>query len=111
MQATVSDPTLAEPFVNVIRLTVMCKQDHPTGPDRPREKRQGGGDGDRPSPQRIALPKVIPVREGDEHWNNYNFTLDTACHVISDPIDGTEQLDHTFYINVENKALKTEMKY
>ena len=31
--------------------------------------------------------------------------------MISDPIEGTNRVEHTFYINVDNLSLKTEMKY
>jgi hypothetical protein len=96
----------------VVKLTIGEKQAHPTGsPARRRTKRVGGGDD--PSQRGIRLPPVIPVRESDEHWIKYRFTPGTACHVISDPVqlEGKTQLEHTFYINVDNSSLKTEMKY
>lgn len=113
LQATTNDSTLSESFVNLIRLMVKPKQSHPPGPTREQKRRRGGGTGEQPSQQGIALPNIILVREGDRHWNKYHFTADTACHVISDPIevDGKTQLEHTFYINIDNAALKTEMKY
>ncbi len=112
MQATVRDPTLLEPFVSIIRLTVNAKQERPPGPPRPPRPRHTGG-GDDPSQQGIKLPPVIPVNENDEYWRRYKFTPNTACHVISDPIDldGKIRLEHTFYINMDNVSLKTEMKY
>ena len=56
---------------------------------------------------------VIPVRTDDAKWQKYKFTENTACHVVSDPKEeyGKIVLDHTFFINVDNNALKTEMKY
>jgi hypothetical protein len=114
LQATVRDPTLTDPFVNMIRLTVSPKQERPPGPPRPpHTDRHTGGGGNDPSQQGIKLPPVIPVHENDEHWHRYKFTPNTACHVISDPIDveGKTRLEHTFYINMDNVSLKTEMKY
>jgi hypothetical protein len=115
LQATVRDSTLIEPFVNLIRLTVKEKQQHgdpPPGPPKPKPP-TGGGTGQNESKQGIALPIVICVKEGDEHWMKHKFTPETACHVISDPIEvnGVSHEAHTFYINVDNIVLKTEMKY
>jgi hypothetical protein len=79
----------------------------------PRKKRKGGGEGNNTTPQGIKLPKVETVRLNDKYWEKYDFTMDTACHVISDPIevDGKPQLEHVFYINMDNNSLGTEMKY
>jgi len=82
LQATVSDPTLLEPFTNIAKLTVLHKQDHPSRKEG-RRKRKGGGTGSEASVQGIALPEIILVREGDEHWRRHRFDHHTACHVIS----------------------------
>jgi hypothetical protein len=111
LQATVVDSTLLEPLVNVFRLHVGPKHVHKAGPKSEKQPKRGGGNGEKPDRQGIALPPVIPVKEGDKHWVKYKFTPETACHVISDPIEGTTQIQHTFYINVDNRSLKTEMKY
>jgi len=113
LMATVNDATLREPFVNMIRLTVTAKQDRPSGPKKKKQKRKGGGSGDGKSKTGIQLPRVIAVHEGDEWWEKHKFDSETACHAISDPVEtvaGTH-FEHTFYINVDNTALKTEMKY
>lgn len=113
IQASVSDPTLLESFVNVVRLNVLRKQSRPAGPPRRKEPRSGAGAGEKPSTRGIQLPRVIAVKEGDDLWTKYKFEPETGCHVISDPvvIDGAEHTEHTFYVNVDNTALKTEMKY
>jgi len=107
LQATVSDPTLVEPFTCLVRLVVVDKQVHPPSTPRPRPPVHGGGN------EGIALPRVIPVHENDEKWQRHRFQATTACHVESDPVEenGKQRLDHTFYINVDNLSLKTEMKY
>ena len=111
LQATVSDPTLLEPFTNIANLTVLPKRDHPSG-NGSHQKQKGGGTGSEPSVHGIALPEVILVKEGDEHWRRHNFDHHTACHVISDPAEEDEsRIEHVFYINLDNNSLKTEMKY
>ena len=113
LQSTVEDPIQQEQFVNLIRLTVLPKATHKESPNKPRRPPSGGGSGDKAAKQGIALPTVITVREGDERWQKHEFTTETACLVISEPLDvgGEEQLEHTFYVNVDNNSLKTEMKY
>jgi hypothetical protein len=111
LQSTVVDSTLGEPFVNLFRLRVSRKHEHKPGPKRDKEQKHGQGTGADGPRQGISLPPVIPVREGDEHWIKHHFMQDTACHVISDPIEATQEIQHTFYINVDNVYLKTEMKY
>ena len=112
VQVTVSDPTLSEPFINVAKLSVLAAQTRRGGKGH-RRKAEGGGAGDKSSKSGIALPKVIPVKEGDERWHKYKFTPEDACHVISDPVlEGDEgKLEHIFYVNVSNSSLLTEMKY
>lgn len=112
-QTTVRDPTLVEPFVNVIELVVIAKHVHQDSDSPKKRQRHKGGSGEDGSEHGIKLPTPIAVHENDEYWQRYGFTESTACHVISDPtnLNGKEVLDHTFYINVDNQALKTEMKY
>ena len=112
IQATINDPTLIEPFINIAKLQVVEKQ--PTNGGEGRRRKAGGkGSGEHPSNQGISLPEVIPVRRDDEHWVKHGFAPETACHVISEPVEdnGQERLVHTFYINLDNTSLRTEMKY
>lgn len=112
-QATVSDPTLVEPFVNVFELTVVGKNQR-DGSENTSKKHRGGGKGKNPSTHGISIPRVIPVKEGDQNWLKYGFSHNTATHVISDPIideEGETHLNHVFYINMDNNSLKNEMKY
>lgn len=111
LQSTVVDSTLGEPFVNMFRLRVAGKHDHKPGSKSEKKDKHGRGTGPNRDRQGINLPPVIPVREEDEHWIKHHFTPETACHVISDPVEGSTQVEHTFYINVDNLSLKTEMKY
>ncbi|NOX51988.1 MAG: hypothetical protein GXP16_15840 [Gammaproteobacteria bacterium] len=113
LQTTVDDPTLIEPFVNLIRITVSKIIKHEPGFRKPRKSR-GGGAGSEPSNSGIALPDIISVREGDEIWVRRKFTPATACEVETDEVpseDSDPGQKHVFYINVDNRALQTEMKY
>ena len=107
LQASVNDPTLLEPLISLVTLTLTEKQDRPRSDPRPKPPIHGGGN------RGIALPHIIPVHEGDDSWRRHAFSQATACHVVSDPIEenGQQVLDHTFYVNVDNVCLKTEMKY
>ncbi len=100
LQASVYDATLIEPFVNLIEVTVQ-----PT-----RQRRGGEG---KLGNEGLRLPDVVPVRKDDTYWKKYKFDDQTACHVISEPIaeEGDDGVQHTFYINVDNDSLQTEMKY
>jgi len=113
IQVTVNDRTLIEPFVNILRLHVHEKRSRPPGPTKSRKSRPGAGGGEQDSKRGIALPEIVLVKEDDKHWVKRKFTPETGCHVESDPVDvdGELQDEHTFYINVDNVALKTEMKY
>ena len=112
VETRVDDPTLFKPFVNLIRLTVAKKAERPGG-SRKKKKKGGSGTGKQGKGQGINLPEVVSVKEGDENWQRYKFDSDTACHVVSELIaqDGKDVLEHTFYINVSNTSLLTEMKY
>ena len=97
IRTTVSDRTLVEPFVSLIELTVVSKQRSSSNPSNSKNK--------------FSLPNCIPVQTKDELWVRHDFTPETACHVQTDPSDDKGVDVHTFYINVDNTALKTEMKH
>lgn len=111
LRAVVNDPTLTSPFENAVYLTVIEKQDHRPGGGKTKNRKLDGS-GDEQSEQGIALPTVIPVHMDDQYWKRYGFSEHTSCHVVSDlvEVDGGK-IDHTFYINMDNTALRTEMKY
>ena len=113
LQVTVNDPTLIEPFVSLIRMRVLKKQERKPSTSR-KKKKHGKGGGTKGQGIGINLPNVIPVRTGDEHWERHKFSPETACHVETDPVpdeNGKMVDEHTFFINVDNNSLKTEMKF
>lgn len=113
LRAIVNDSTLMEPFVNQFEITIQPKHGRARNKNRKKKKRHGSGGGEKSTQGGISLPSVIPVRTDDDKWQKYKFTENTSCHVVSDPKEeyGKTVLDHTFFINVDNNALKTEMKY
>jgi len=112
IESRVDDPTLVKPFMSRVRLTIEDNRKRKGGQGK-RKSKLGAGAGKRGKGQGITLPKVVPVREGDNNWQRHEFDSGTACHVISDtiPANGKDTIEHTFYINLSNTCLVTEMKY
>jgi hypothetical protein len=128
IQCTVIDDVMIDPIVNVARLQIVKKSQHPPGGDTRRKGRGGtgtngrGGSGDSGSggstgdipdePSGIELPQIIKVRTDDENWKAHSFNEYTACKIVVDAEGDTddEQDVYTFYINVDNRYLRTDMK-
>ena len=112
IESRVDDPTLVEPFVSHIRLTVSDNRKRKGGQGKKKSK-PGAGAGKLGKGKGITLPKVISVKEGDENWQRHKFDSGIACHVLSEliPANGKDAVEHTFYINLSNTCLVTEMKY
>lgn len=112
IESRVDDPTLVEPFVSHIRLTVTDNRKRKGG-QRTKKGKPGAGTGKLGKGKGITLPTVVSVHEGDENWRRHNFDSSIACHVLSEPIrvNGKDTIEHIFYINLSNTCLHTEMKY
>ena len=54
------------------------------------------------------MPPIIEVDETTPEWEKHGFDDSTACIVIDDGDDG--QAKYSFYINVANISLRTELK-
>ena len=112
VESRVDDPTLIEPFVNLIELTV---EDHRArkGGGQQKKIKHGSGAGEKGKSKGISLPEVVSVREGDSNWQLHKFDSNTACHVVADleKANGKDVVKYTFYINLSNTSLLTEMKY
>ncbi len=102
LQLTVNDPVISEPFVNIARLTVRPRSEHPNGGGRNRKSSTSGGGGDQPSG--IEMPEVLEVHENE--WETHKFDAKSACKVV---VENDDSL--TFYVNVDNVYLGHEMKY
>jgi hypothetical protein len=124
LECTVSDDTLAEPFVNVARIRITDKQAR-NGADHQKNRRPGGGErgdeGTGPDGSGgkglqsgvggeggLVLPPIIEVKENDENWKTHGFDESTACKVVDDSEDNKPRF--VFYINVDNLFLRTDMK-
>lgn len=127
IQLTVTDDVIAEPLVNLLKLRATPKVTHKSGDVHDPNGRKGGGEpgpkGDGPSgdtgqggpekPGGIELPTIVEVERSDENWARHSFTDQTACKVIEDGAggdDNNEQSLYTFYVNVDNIYLRTDMK-
>jgi len=124
LQCNVADDVNPEGFANVARLTVQ-PQSTPSsrgkGGRRNRgseEQSCGGGNGDNgtaglgsENPSGIAMPTIIRVRQAE--WEKYGFDKDSACKIVQDEVDedGHQETTYTFYVNVDNICLRTEMKH
>ena len=53
----------------------------------------------------LALPPMIQVHRDDKNWRTYNFDDQTGCKAIEE-----EDSSFTFYINVDNIFLQTDMR-
>ena len=106
----VDDETLIEPYVNCFDVEVGPYQEPSGGPPGPRrEFPEGDGNGDGASDGGLAIPNPIPVYESD--WEKYeNFDKFSALKVIQDTNDDGSSATNTYYINMDNIYLNTELK-
>jgi hypothetical protein len=124
LQFTVEDDVLLEPFANVAKISLTPKSDRDGGSNGERRERTGGdskgsqgtGSGNESGrdgaeqPSGIELPPIKKVKQ--EGWAQFGFDDKSACTVIEEPTgEGTdERLIHSFYINVDNIFLQTDIK-
>jgi len=129
LQCTVNDDAIPDPFVNVAKIKIVAPSTNGGGGGG-RHSRTGkgqkgtggsgsggtggtqGSDGP-PEPTGIQMPKIIKVKEDDEPWKEHGFDEHTACKIIEDAeVEGDEDKSvYTFYVNVSNIALRTDMKH
>ncbi|MBN2018717.1 MAG: hypothetical protein JW749_00655 [Sedimentisphaerales bacterium] len=108
IQLTVTDDVILTPFVNIAILLIKTNIERPGG--RGTKNGRGGGEGEEDSFIGIELPRIIPVKESD--WNEHKFDQYSACKIVQDFTTQEENKDsYRFYINVDNKYLRTDMKY
>lgn len=117
MMCTVNDETLADPIVNTVRLKIIPQSARKGGRNGKRsERKSGGGKDGKTMPTGIKMPDLVPVREHEapncSTWAQEGFDQHSACKVIPDTltVDGKDQTAYTFYINLDNVALLSEMK-
>lgn len=115
VQCSVSDDTLVEPFVNVAKLSTVSRNEHDRGNGTRKGRRLGsreqrGGEGT--ATAGFQLPTIVEVSEGDTNYLRHSFTESAACKMIEDAVgpEDNERSAFTFYVNVSNRYLMTEMK-
>ena len=105
---TVRDDTLVEPFINRFKITTGQPQDSTGGKGKPRD-RFSDGQGNEETPKGLALPTPVPVYESA--WDKHEFDKYSALRVVHDQSDKEEDSGtYTYYINMDNIHLKTELK-
>ena len=86
--------------------------DEDAGSDGGADGKQGkqGGNGDIPRTGGIQMPRIVAVRRID--YEKCGFDDHSACKAVDDGTGGADSLqsDYTFYVNVDNVYLRTEMK-
>jgi hypothetical protein len=128
VQCTVADDVIGEPLVNIARIRIIQKSTTGGGGGDRGSNLGEGQDGDNgdgnagtggkrgssgpETPSGIAMPEIHKVTEGDSLWQQHDFSEHTACKIIEDAVNenGTDRSTYTFYVNVSNIALQTDMK-
>jgi hypothetical protein len=125
VQCTVNDEVIAEPLVNIAQLNVVGRSEPPDHPKPgPHLSRQGAGNqagsGDSTddskrgddTPSGLQMPRIIEVEKDDGNWSLHQFDEKTACKVLEDGVgdEDDERSAYTFYVNIDNIFLLTDMK-
>ena len=123
---TVSDDVLPDAFVNVARLRVVAQSRSngggggQTGRSGTGQRGHGGsgrggtggtqGDDGPPDDAGLQMPAIVEVHESD--WARHEFDERSACKIFEDGVaDGDDDKSvYTFYVNVDNLFLRTDMK-
>ena len=106
-EIVVDDETLVEPFINRFTISVGRAQKSSGGSGGGRRSSGSGQGGSGDALQGLAIPTPIPVYERD--WEKHGFDRDSALKVIDDSEDEGPD-GYTFYINMDNLYLKTDLK-
>ncbi len=125
LACTVTDGSLIDPLVNIAKIQITSQSTHEGGAgghEKPKGRGQASGGGSAAgagtpdekgqlAPGGLQMPTIVEVREGDVNWRAYKFTDKDACHVVEDgDPDRPDQRAFTFYVNVDNIFVRTEMK-
>ena len=99
VQIQVTDQNCIEPFINIARVELRKGRKSPSGTRPPPRKFAG----------KLSLPNIIKVRENE--WALHDFDAESGLVVKSIESEGREShLSYDFYVNVDNKYLKSEQK-
>jgi hypothetical protein len=108
---TVNDDVLLDPFVNIARLTIKEQGKRASGGNGKRRKKQGTGTQQGAAPE-AGLQDPMIYRVAQSEWAKHSFDKHSACKVIQDyaSLGDDDEPDPTFYVNVDNIYLRTDMK-
>ena len=107
LECVVSDEVNPDGFTNILTLTMVPKSDKKSTNTTNRKSRTSGGEakGDELD-DGITLPEIVKVVR--EEWGTCGFDERSATAIVRDVCE--EQDNYTFYINVDNIYLRTDMK-
>ena len=107
---TIEDSTLVEPFNNSFVVSVGPYQEPSGGGSGGRRKQSNTGDGTSEKPQGLAIP--IPFLVYESEWDNHGFDRNSALKAVREISEDEDSPNgyHTFYINMDNVYLNTELK-
>ena len=110
LQCMVTDEVIGDGFINVAKLVLSPKSDPPSGGESRKKHKKSGDMSGNDEPGGLQTPHIEKVRESE--WKQHKFDKHSACNVVQDEIgeEGSEQTEYTFYINVDNICLRTDMK-
>lgn len=113
-EVVVTDPTLVDSFDNNFTITVMQEQNiKPSVGKRANPPSNSKGD-NREKESGLAIPKIIEISE--PQWGTHDFNKYSALKITQEDVQGTEDNSdansnlYTFYVNVDNVFLQTEVK-
>lgn len=111
---TITDDTLVEPFVNIATIRVADRSPDRSGGNGKTHTQRGRDDGRGANGGAegggLAMPNIVEVEREDEHWQRYHFDESDACQVIEEAGTEASERSFTFYVNVDNRSLQTELK-
>jgi hypothetical protein len=113
-EAKVTDDTRIEPFINRFVVTVGPSLEVKGGGGK-RTKPPSDQDGsEREIPTSLAMPEIYKVHEAD--WDKHKFDKYSALKIVQEEAPASETSSdggnayHSFYVNMDNIYLKTELK-
>jgi hypothetical protein len=105
-QFRVTDPSRIDALELSALLTVRPHLENPPRPPRPRPDPPTPSNGERPGS--LALPNINVVTR--EEWPAHGFTDLSALKIDKGDADGQGRLEYDFFVNVDNKYLRTAQK-
>lgn len=109
LECSVNDDVNSDGFINVLKLKIVPEAQHPHGRGNRLSRKEGEEEGNDNSAG-IELPKIWTLKE--HQWKEHGFDKFSSTKIIADANseNGKDSTVYTFYINVDNIFLRTDMK-